>query len=452
MLYFKIVAHFFVFLQLDKIISMYRNVINELINWKMSPYRKPLLLLGARQVGKTYILKYFGQSFYKNVAYINCDHNERVKDLFTEDYAIDRILLSISAITGETIIPGETLIILDEVQELQRGLSSLKYFCENAPEQHVCVAGSLLGVTMRHGESFPVGKVNIIKMYPMTFDEFLRAKGKDLLVDLLRKRDWDTLRGIHTVLIQLLREYYFVGGMPGVVFLFRETNDANIVRKAQDEILSAYASDMAKHTTPTEIKRISQVWRSMPSQLSKENKKFIYGVVREGGRAKDFELAIQWLVDAGLVLRVPRVSTPAMPLNLYEDISTFKLYLLDVGLLGALAGTPAELLLMPNNMGEGKGMFTENYVCTQLVAGTGRLPFYYSRENSRLEIDFVVQYGTQIVPVEVKAEENLQSKSLKTILQKHKDLTAIRFSMSPYREQERMTNMPLYGASVCFTD
>ena len=452
MLCFEKVAHFFVFLRLDKIIFMYRNVLNELISWKKSPYRKPLLLLGARQVGKTYILKYFGQSFYKNVAYINCDHNERVKDLFTEDYAIDRILLSISAITGETIIPGETLIILDEVQELQRGLSSLKYFCENAPEQHVCVAGSLLGVTMRHGKSFPVGKVNIIKMYPMTFDEFLRAKGKDLLADLLRKRDWDTLRGTHTVLIQLLREYYFVGGMPGVVSLFRETNDANIVRKAQDEILSAYASDMAKHTTPTEIKRISQVWRSMPSQLSKENKKFIYGVVREGGRAKDFELAIQWLVDAGLVLRVPRVSTPAMPLNLYEDISTFKLYLLDVGLLGALAGTPAELLLMPNNMGEGKGMFTENYVCTQLVAGTGRLPFYYSRENSRLEIDFVVQYGTQIVPVEVKAEENLQSKSLKTILQKHKDLTAIRFSMSPYREQERMTNMPLYGASVCFTD
>ena len=430
---------------------MYRNIINELIRWKESPDRKPLILLGARQVGKTYILKHFGKTCYKNVAYINCDNNAKVKDLFAEDYDTERIILNISAITKETIVPGETLIILDEIQELQRGLSSLKYFCENAPEYHICVAGSLLGIAMRHGESFPVGKVDMVKMFPMTFDEFLRAKGYDTMADLLIKRDWRTIQGLHSTLIQLLREYYFVGGMPSAVSKFVTSNDATAVRNIQKSILTAYSQDMSKHTTASEMKRISLVWNSLPSQLSKENKKFVYSVVREGGRAKDFELAIQWLIDAGLVHRVARVSKPAMPLKVYEDFTAFKLYLLDVGLLGALTNTPAATLLMPNNMEEGKGMYTENYVCTQLAAGIDQSLFYYSRDTSNLEVDFIIQQETQIVPIEVKAEENLQSKSLKTILQNNAGMHGVRFSMSGYREEERMTNVPLYGAVTYFS-
>jgi len=430
---------------------MYRNIINELITWKDSPDRKPLILLGARQVGKTYILKHFGKTCYKNVAYINCDNNALVKDLFAEDYDTDRIILSISAITKETIIPGETLIILDEVQEIQRGLSSLKYFCENAPDYHICVAGSLLGIAMRHGESFPVGKVDILRMFPMTFDEFLRAKGYDLMADRLIQKDWRTIQGLHSTLIQLLREYYFVGGMPGAVSKFITSNNANAVRNIQKSILTAYSQDMSKHTTASEMNRISQVWNSLPSQLSKENKKFVYSVVRGGSRAKDFELAIQWLVDAGLVHRVARVTKPAMPLKVYEDFAAFKLYLLDVGLLGALSNTPAATLLMPNNMEEGKGMYTENYICTQLAASVDQSLFYYSRDTSNLEIDFIIQQETQIVPIEVKAEENLQSKSLKTILQNNAGMHGVRFSMSGYREQERITNVPLYGAGVYFS-
>ena len=431
---------------------MHRNITNELLKWKNSSRRQPLILLGARQVGKTYVLKHFGKKYYRNVAYVSCDNNELVKDLFAEDYNIERIILNLSAITGESITPGETLIILDEIQEVSRGLTALKYFCENAPEYHVCVAGSLLGIAMRQGESFPVGKVDLMRMYPMTFDEFLLAKGKDTVCDALRKKEWKTMNGMHTLLTQLLREYYFVGGMPKVVSTFVETNDAVVVRKMQQDILFAYSLDMSKHTTPTEMKRISQVWASIPAQLSKENKKFIYGVVRDGARAKDFELAIQWLIDAGMVHRVPRVTAPAMPLKVYEDFSSFKLYLLDVGLLGAMSGIPGELLLMPNNMGASKGMFTENYVCTHLAANIGHEPFYYSRDNSQLEIDFVIQNGVDIVPIEVKAEENLQAKSLRTVLQKHPGLKAVRFSMSPYREQEQITNVPLYGASVFFSE
>lgn len=431
---------------------MYRNIINNLIKWKESSDRKPLILLGARQVGKTYILKYFGEKYYKNVVYINCDNNSQVKDLFAEDYDIERIILNIGAISKETIVPGKTLIIFDEIQELQRGLSSLKYFYENAPEYHVCVAGSLLGIAMRHGESFPVGKVDIIRMFPMTFDEFLKAKGYDKMVDILFEKDWRTINGVHSTLIQLLREYYFVGGMPSAVLKFINTNDANAVRNEQKNILTAYSQDMSKHTTALEIKRISQVWNSLPSQLSRENKKFIYSVVREGGRAKDFELAIQWLIDAGLVHRVARVSKLAMPLKVYEDFIAFKLYLLDVGLLGALSNTPAATLLMSNDMKESKGMFTENYVCTQLAASVDQSLFYYSRDTSNLEIDFAIQQGTHVVPIEVKAEENLQSKSLKTILKNDTEIHGIRFSMSSYREQERMTNVPLYGAGVYFTE
>lgn len=429
---------------------MFRNVVNQLVEWKESGERKPLVVLGARQVGKTYSLLAFGEQQYKHVAYINCDENEQAKSLFAQDFNMERVLLAISAITKVPVVPGETLIILDEIQELQRGLNSLKYFCENAPDYHVCVAGSLLGITLQHGTSFPVGKVDVIKMYPMTFSEFLIARGQDLMAELLKKKDWYTLTTLHPTLVQILREYYLVGGMPEVVKNYLKTNDPNNVRRIQNKILLAYRNDIAKHTTNEEAKRIGIVWRSMPSQLSKENKKFIYGVAKKGGRAKEFEMAIQWLIDAGLVIRVGRASSPQMPLKIYEDLSAFKLYLFDVGLLGAMAEIDPALLILPNEMKEGKGMLTENFVCTQLAASIEQSIFYYSKENSPLEIDFMIQDGSRIVPIEVKSEENLKSKSLSAFLGQNANAHGIRFSMSPYREQERMTNVPLYGAGVYF--
>ena len=431
---------------------MYRYIINQLVEWKNSKDRKPLIVLGARQVGKTYSLLDFGQQHYKYVAYINCDNNEQVQSLFIQDYNMERVIFAIAAITGVPVVPGETLIILDEIQEIQKGLASLKYFCENAPEYHICVAGSLLGITLRHGESFPVGKVDIIKMFPMTFTEFLIARGKDLMAEGLRKKDWYILTSLHLTLVQMLREYYLVGGMPEVVQTYLKTNDPNAVRRVQNKILLAYRNDIAKHTTNEESKRIGIVWNSMPSQLSKENKKFIYGVAKKGGRAKEFEVAIQWLIDAGLVLKVGRVNNPSMPLKVYEDLSAFKLYLLDVGLLGAMAEIDPATLILPNEMKEGKGMFTENFVCTHLVASIEQSVFYYSKENSPLEIDFMIQHGSNIVPIEVKSEENLKSKSLSAFIQQNENTHGIRFSMSPYREQERMTNVPLYGAGVYFKE
>lgn len=429
---------------------MYRNIVNQLIEWKNSDERKPLIVLGARQVGKTYSLLDFGKQHYKHVAYINCDENEQAKNLFVQDYNMERVLFAIAAIAGVPVVPEDTLIILDEIQELQRGLASLKYFCENAPEYHVCVAGSLLGITLRHGESFPVGKVDMIRMFPMSFTEFLIARGRDLMAEQLQKKDWYMLTGLHQTLVQMLREYYLVGGMPEVVKTYLKTNDPNSVRKVQNKILIAYSNDIAKHTTDEESKRIGIVWRSMPSQLAKENKKFIYGVAKKGGRAKEYEVAIQWLIDAGLVIRVGRASSPTMPLKVYEDLSAFKLYLLDVGLLGAMAEVDPATLILPNDMKEGKGMFTENFVCTHLAASIEQSIFYYSKDNSPMEIDFMIQHGTNIVPVEVKSEENLKSKSLSAFLQQNESMHGVRFSMSPYREQERMTNVPLYGAGVYF--
>lgn len=431
---------------------MYRNIVNQLIEWKKSDERKPLIVLGARQVGKTYSLLDFGKQNYKHVAYINCDENEQAKNLFVQDYNMERVLFAIAAIAGVPVVPGDTLIILDEIQELQKGLASLKYFCEDAPEYHVCVAGSLLGITLRHGESFPVGKVDMIRMFPMSFTEFLIARGKNLMAEQLQKKNWYMLTGLHLTLVQMLREYYLVGGMPEVVKTYLKTNDPNLVRKVQNKILFAYRNDFSKHTTDEESKRIGIVWRSMPSQLAKENKKFIYGVAKKGGRAKEFEVAIQWLIDAGLVIRVGRASSPTMPLKVYEDLSAFKLYLLDVGLLGAMAEIDPVTLILPNDMKEGKGMFTENFVCTHLAASVEQSIFYYSKENSPLEIDFMIQQGASIVPIEVKAEENLKSKSLSVFLQQNENMHGVRFSMSPYREQERMTNVPLYGAGVYFAN
>lgn len=425
---------------------MERFIMQDLIAWKNREDRKPLILLGARQVGKTYILKEFGQREFENVAYINCDNNAMVKDLFATDYNIERILLTIGAITGVNIQAGKTLIIMDEIQELHRGLASLKYFCEDAREYHVAVAGSLLGLTLHQGESYPVGKVNTLEMFPMTYEEFLLARGFKQRVDLLQSGMWDVVNSLRTLYIQHLREYYLVGGMPEAVKKFIDTNDANAVREVQKEILHAYEKDISKHAPDEQVVRINQVWNSIPSQLAKENKKFIYGVVKQGARAKDYELAIQWLIDAGLIYKINRVKTIGMPLKIHEDISAFKLYLLDCGLLGAMSNTPPALLLLPNNDNSGKGDFTENFICCQLESLRNIPIYYYSKENSQLEIDFVVQIGTNVIPLEVKAEENLQAKSLKVILKNNPGMQGLRFSMSDYREQENITNVPLYGA------
>ena len=428
-----------------KILCMERFIMQDLIAWKNREDRKPLILLGARQVGKTYILKEFGRREFENIAYINCDNNAMVKDLFLTDYNVERILLTIGAITGVNIQAGKTLIVMDEIQELRRGLNALKYFCEDAPEYHVAAAGSLLGLTLHQGESFPVGKVNTLELFPMTYEEFLWARGFTQRMELLQSGTWNVVKSLRTLYTQHLREYYLVGGMPEAVNKFIETNDANAVREVQKEIIRAYEKDISKHAPTEQVIRINQVWNSIPSQLAKENKKFIYGVVKQGARAKDYELAIQWLIDAGLVYKINRVKMLGLPLKIHEDISAFKLFLLDCGLLGAMSKTPAALLLLQNNDNTGKGDFTENFVCSQMASLHNIPIYYYSKENSQLELDFVLQIGTQVVPVEVKAEENLQSKSLKSTLANNPNMQGLRFSMSDYRKQEDITNVPLYG-------
>ncbi len=424
---------------------MERTIYQQLKAWKKSSRRKPLILEGARQVGKTYILKEFGNREYDNLVYINCDNNDKINAIFS-DYDIPRILRSISAISGESIVPGKTLIFLDEIQEINKGLASLKYFCENAPEYHVAVAGSLLGITLHEGTSFPVGKVDILYLYPMDFEEFLLAMGKEQLVEVMRSRDWDTLRLLRPLCEELLRQYYFTGGMPEAVSAYVETQDIWTVRGIQEKIIKAYSNDISKHAPVNQVQRINMIWKSIPSQLARDNKKFIYGAVKKGARANDFEIAIQWLIDAGLVHKVSRIKKANIPLSFYEDLSAFKLFVLDCGLLGAMSQTPPEQILIGNNVFEEyKGAFSENFVLQQLLCIPHTYVYYYSNENSTMEIDFVVQHETKIIPIEVKAEENLRAKSLHHYVMENTNLHGLRLSMSPYREQEWMTNVPLYA-------
>ena len=372
-------------------------------------------------------------------------------NLFTEDYDMERIILAIGAITSVPIIAGKTLIILDEIQELKNGLTALKYFCEQASQHHVAVAGSLLGITMHHGESAPVGKVDILNMYPLTYTEFLQALGQEQLVQVLKSNDWKTIQMLKYDFIKYLRIYYFVGGMPESVLKYIETRDTMSVREVQNNILAIYRSDMSKHATPQEVVRITQVWQSIPSQLARENKKFIYGAIKSGARAREFELAIQWLQDAGLVIRVNRASKPNLPLKFYEDSSAFKLYMLDVGMLGALGNVPPEQLLTKDNeLYDSKGAITENYVVTQIATMRDVTMCYYSNENHTLEIDMLLQERSNIWPIEIKAEENLRSKSLSTYVKNNPSLTGLRFSMSDFRDQQWMYNVPLYACATFF--
>lgn len=429
---------------------MERSIYSSLKKWKESPTRKPLILQGARQVGKTYILKEFGAREYSEVVYINCDDNNDMQNMFV-DYDVDRIIRSLSAISGISIKPSTTLLILDEIQEVERGLASLKYFCEKAPEYHVAVAGSLLGITLHEGTSFPVGKVDMLYMYPMDFEEFLLAMGKEQLVELLRSNSWTALTPLRGMLTELLRQYYFVGGMPEAVKTYVERGDIWEVRSIHSKIIDAYRNDMSKHVPKQQVQRINMVWNSIPSQLARDNKKFIYGALRKGARANDFEIAIQWLVDSGLVHKVHRISKPVVPLKFYEDMASFKLFLLDCGLLGALSETPPEQILIGDNVFEEyKGAFTENYVLQQLKSLPRTFVYYYSNDNSTLEIDFVVQHEAHVIPIEVKAEENLRAKSLRQFVTDNSSLHGVRFSMSDYREQDWLTNVPLWAVRWAF--
>ena len=395
-------------------------------------------------------MKEFGACEYSEVVYINCDDNNDMQNMFV-DYDVDRIIRSLSAISGVSIKPSTTLLIIDEIQEVERGLASLKYFCEKAPEYHVAVAGSLLGITLHEGTSFPVGKVDMLYMYPMDFEEFLLAMGKEQLVELLCSNSWTALTPLRGMLTELLRQYYFVGGMPEAVKAYVERGDIWEVRSIHSKIIDAYRNDMSKHAPKQQVQRINMVWNSIPSQLARDNKKFIYGALRKGARANDFEIAIQWLVDSGLVHKVHRITKPVVPLKFYEDMSSFKLFLLDCGLLGALSETPPEQILIGDNVFEEyKGAFTENYVLQQLKSLPRTFVYYYSNDNSTLEIDFVVQHDTHIIPIEVKAEENLRAKSLRQFVTDNPGLHGVRFSMSDYREQDWLTNVPLWALKWAF--
>ncbi|MDD7723232.1 MAG: ATP-binding protein [bacterium] len=424
---------------------MNRQIYNELKRWKTSQDRKPLVLLGARQVGKTWIMRHFGAQEYESVAYINCDDEPRAKELFTPDYDMDRILLSIQVITGVKVLPGKTLVIFDEIQELERGLHSLKYFYEKSPQYHVMVAGSLLGITLGRGESFPVGKVDMLHMYPMNFSEFLDAMGKTELIALIHSKEWQVIELMKDKFEYLLRQYYYVGGMPKVVSKYVSNGDLAEVRKEQMAIVDAYRRDISKHTTNRESMRIGQVLDSLPSQLARENKKFVYGAVRKGARAADFELAIQWLVDAGIVLRVHRISEARMPLKFYEQLDAFKLFLLDCGLLACMADTAADQMLVDNKVFiEFKGAFTEQYVAQELFS-MGIKPYYWSNDRTPAEIDFVVQQDGKAIPIEVKASTNVRSKSLAQFIKDNEGLKGLRLSLCSYIDQSWMENIPLYA-------
>lgn len=426
---------------------MERDLFIKLEKWKNKKKRKPLIIQGARQVGKTWIMKEFGARYFKDTVYINFDNNEKIKAVFDEDYDIPRIISAIKIEYGKSFDVEDTLIIFDEIQEAPKALAALKYFYENAPQYAIMAAGSLLGVALHQGTSFPVGKVDFMQLYPLNFSEFLCALGENQLAQLLESNDYKLINAYSTKYTDLLRKYYYIGGMPEAVQTFIETDDFYEVREIQKSLLKYYEEDFSKHAPKEVVPRIMMVWNSIPSQLAKENRKFIYGAMREGARAKDFELAIQWLEDAGLIIRNYRVTKPDIPLIAYMEMSSFKMFMLDVGLLGARANIHAKVLLDGCRIFEEfKGALTEQFVAQQLKS-SGRELYYYSTENSSGEIDFVIQQEMRCIPIEVKAEENLRARSLRAFCKKYKPEIAIRTSMSNYREQDWMMNVPLYAFS-----
>ena len=430
---------------------MYRNKIKQLTNWKLSEYRKPLIVLGARQVGKTWLIQEFGKQEYKQTVYVNFEKMKVVRNLFEEDFDVQRILTSLSVFAKTAIRPEDTLIVFDEIQAAVGGLTALKYFCEDAPQYHVIAAGSLLGMNLHQNISFPVGKVDFLYLNPLSFLEFLKALDEERLADLVENPDWKIIHVFKDKLLNYLRYYLFIGGMPEIVSHFVEHRDFRFVRNLQQHILTTYQKDFSKHAPKDVVPRISMVWKSIPSQLAKENKKFIYGVIKEGARAKEYELAIQWLLDCGLLHQCFRISKPNMPLSAFLDLAAFKLYHNDVGLLGAMAKLPMKTILDGNAIfTEFKGALTENFVMQQLILNEDNDIYYWTNDSSTAEVDFVVQNEDEIIPIEVKSGTNVKSVSFKFFCEKYKPTKAIRTSLSDYNREEWMTNVPLYAINSIY--
>ena len=425
---------------------MYRIAIKKLYKWKNSKRRKPLIIEGARQVGKTWLMKEFGKQAYADTVYINFDSNSRMADLFSADLDTDRLIMGLELYAGRKINPENTLLIFDEVQEVPRALASLKYFYENAPQYHIVCAGSLLGIALHQGTSFPVGKVDFLKLYPLSFSEFLMATGNERFAELLKNQDYEMITSFKQTYIDALKHYYFVGGMPEAVQSFAESKDFNEVRAIQKRILAAYEQDFSKHAPNEIVPKIRMLWNSIPSQLARENKKFIYGLVREGGRAREYETAIMWLSDCGLVHKVSRMNAAGIPLKAYEDLKAFKLFIVDMGLFGCMTGLSQRTLLDGDDLFvEFKGALTEQYVCQQLKTIEDLGVYYYTNDRGSCEIDFVVDTGEQIVPIEVKAETNLRAKSLKTYRERFEPELSVRTSMADYKKEDWLLNLPLYA-------
>ena len=425
---------------------MYRIAIEKLLKWKQSKHRKPLIIEGARQVGKTWLMKEFGRQAYKDTVYINFDSNSTMAELFAADLNTDRLIAGLELYAGRKIDPENTLLIFDEVQEVPKALSSLKYFYENAPQYHIVCAGSLLGIALHRGTSFPVGKVDFLKLYPLSFKEFLMATDKKQFAELLDKGDFGMITSFKQTYIEALKHYYFVGGMPEAVQRFADDKDFGEVREIQKRILASYEQDFSKHAPNEIVPRIRMLWNSIPSQLAKENRKFIYGLIREGARAKEYEAAIMWLGDCGLVHKISRVNEPRIPLRAYEDLKAFKLFVSDVGLLGCMSGLHSRALLGGNELFvEFKGALTEQYVCQQLKTLDDTDVYYYTNDRGSCEIDFVIDTGEHIVPIEVKAEVNLKAKSLKAYREKFSPEISVRTSMADYKKDDGLLNLPLYA-------
>ena len=427
---------------------MLRFAMQRLKEWKQKDNRKPLIIMGARQVGKTWLMKEFGKQCYEKVAYVSFYNNKRMADVFQMDFDIKRIIMNLNIESGVTITPGNTLIILDEIQDTPKVLESLKYFCEDAQEYHVIAAGSLLGVAIHEGVSYPVGKVDMLDLYPLNFREFLCAMGEEKLVEALNTKDYSLIDIFSDKYLFWLKNYYYTGGMPGVVEAFRIHKDYEEVRQIQNDIVRQYEGDFGKHIDARTLPRIRMVWDAIPIQLAKENKKFFFGQIKKGARSSEYEIAIQWLLDCGLIHKVSRVNEPHMPLKAYRSMNAYKLFVLDVGLLGALSELAAESILEDNDIFvEFKGALTEQYVLQQLISDTNYTPYYFGTEKATFEQDFLIQKGKNIVPIEVKAETNIRSQSLKAYCDKYHPEEAVRFSTLKYMEQEWMVNIPLYA--VC---
>jgi len=426
---------------------MERTAFKQLLDWKNSKERKPLIVIGARQTGKTWLMKEFGRRCFAETIYINFENEPRFKDLFSQDFNVNRIISTIELGYGKKINPGNTLIILDEIQAVEKGLASLKYFQENAPQYAIVAAGSLLGISLHENQSFPVGKVSFLDLHPLSFAEFLVASGKKMLLEAMQKGQWDLLKPFHYELTNLLKTYLYIGGMPEVVKNWLVSHDYFEVRDKQNEILRSYQADFSKHVPNNQVPRLNMVWDSLPAQLGKENKKFVFGVIREGARAKDFELAIMWLCNCGLTLRSHRVKVPRLPLRAYQDMQVFKLFMVDVGLLGAMSGLNAQTLIGDSDIFvEFKGALTEQYVMQELRTIATDYIGYWTNERSTSEVDFVVQKDGCIIPIEVKSGENLRSRSFTMFCRTFEPKTAVKTSLMPYSDSDSVVkNVPLYA-------